>query len=437
MALKKKDFTSLNQRHLVNSSIILSDEDPNTSSVSVISQPTNDLIPTNQRKRALPQNSLYGSTKDKNISPKRKKSDAVIYLTNGNTYRSALSDDNLIKKTELDEVDNFLKNFESESNKDSKDDFYFEKYLRPINNSTTTTNNNNNNTNFINKHKNNYKDSKLTQNLIVKKILNEEIDLDALKKEQFKKMKAANESIDVKTQLSDEYKIEKVKEKYKKMRPNFKPFVFKNILEIDKVVKELQNYIIDILKGKVGSFFYTQAKNIQRKSKRNMITDDELISLPKNIYYGYIGSKRGFLIAISILDNLEIKNIVDNVSLTNNVMQFWGIDAFAQYVLAPEVIAKIIMKEKNLKDLELAYDEMEYSNDYGFYIMNNIKVLDRFDLQHAQESEKAKQPEFKSKSKSNSAPIENPIDDKDDNFKFNDNENNIEIASDASSDVFD
>lgn len=51
-----------------------------------------------------------------------------------------------------------------------------------------------------------------------------------------------------------------------------------------------------------------------------------------------------------------------------------GVESFVQYVLCPEVIANLIMEHQNFKDINLAYDEMEDTNDYGFYITNKIPI---------------------------------------------------------------
>ncbi|GAV28261.1 hypothetical protein PMKS-001731 [Pichia membranifaciens] len=101
---------------------------------------------------------------------------------------------------------------------------------------------------------------------------------------------------------------------------------------------------------------------------------EDISNLPKERYYGYIGAVRGFHIGKAIERDSTLRNLIKEKAKFSRVINFWGIDNFTQYVLAPEVIAHIVLEQGKLEDLDAAYDEMEETNDYGIFVTNTVDI---------------------------------------------------------------
>ncbi|GMG32237.1 unnamed protein product [Ambrosiozyma monospora] len=165
--------------------------------------------------------------------------------------------------------------------------------------------------------------------------------------------------------------VEAVRQKYKKEFPELNP----DILDKDQILERVEKYIPfvkKILKRSEQSFFYDLAKQIADSSHRSVITDMEIIGMPKNKYHGYFGQKRQSLIAQYLEQTLE--NFLRESSRHDKTIQFWGKRYFTMYVLSPEVISRMIIEDMMFDDtedkLKKAYEFMVLTNDYGFYLMD-------------------------------------------------------------------
>lgn len=180
----------------------------------------------------------------------------------------------------------------------------------------------------------------------------------------------------IKSITDETSKVTKVKLKYKSKGVNFNIENIQSNEDITNIIDCYQQLIINILDGSKPSYFYTLAKRYHSNSKSNLISNDELISIPKSIYFGYIGSKRSNLVTFEILKHPKLSKLIQRQEKANKVIQFWGVDPFVKYVLTPELLAHFIMDNRNLKDINHAYDLMEDTNDYGMYITDKITMIE-------------------------------------------------------------
>lgn len=169
-------------------------------------------------------------------------------------------------------------------------------------------------------------------------------------------------------------KKESLKKEFEYRKPYITPKILAKKTDIVKLVNTYKDIVSGILNGEVGSYFYNDVKRLQQGSKLMTIKDDEIINLPKNKYYGYIGAVRGFHIGKAIQENPDISLLLRKKMKFNKVIKFLGIDNFTQYVLAPEIIAHLTMKIGKLPDLDSAYDEMEETNQYGMFVTNTYEL---------------------------------------------------------------
>jgi hypothetical protein len=174
--------------------------------------------------------------------------------------------------------------------------------------------------------------------------------------------------------INNKDKYNEVKRKFEKRKPYINPNIINSINDIEIIINKYRNVLIDILNGKTGSYFYNEAKKLQQSSSLMNIKGDEIHNLKKDKYYGYIGAVRGFHIGKMIEQDEELLALLKEKLKLSNVIKFWGIDNFTQYVLAPEVIAHISLNTGNLEDMDAAYDELEETNDYGMFVTNTIEL---------------------------------------------------------------
>ncbi|KAG0682618.1 Restriction of telomere capping protein 4 [Pichia californica] len=172
---------------------------------------------------------------------------------------------------------------------------------------------------------------------------------------------------------------DRANEVIKKHSGKGKTFIRKDLIktleDIRILVKKYRKVLVDILNGEIGSFFYTEAKVLQQSSPMMSIKGDEIHNLPKHRFYGYIGAVRGFHIGKMIENDSFLNELLREKMRYSDVIKFWGINNFSQYVLAPELIAHLILDEGKLEDLDEAYDIMEDTNDYGMFV-TNIKDIE-------------------------------------------------------------
>lgn len=170
--------------------------------------------------------------------------------------------------------------------------------------------------------------------------------------------------------LNDEDKINRIRPKFETSKPYINCELIKSKEDVASIVMKYRKTIENILEGRIGSYFYNEAKKVSNASKLMHVRDSELDNLPKHKYYGYIGAVRGFHIGKRIVEDEKLGPLLKQKAKFSKVMKFWGIDQFAQYVLVPEVIAQIVLENGKLSDLDAAYDEMEATSEYGTFVAN-------------------------------------------------------------------
>lgn len=212
--------------------------------------------------------------------------------------------------------------------------------------------------------------AKISANAKVEKLVVED-------RQRKKDVNHRREQIDVSIDYN-QYKQEKRDKLLKEYssRANFRPLVINHLNDALKIIRKYRNYPYDILDGKVGSHFYTIAKDYQRQSNSVQISAKFLNSLPLNKYYGYIGSKRSNLITFQLLEDKRLRSKIAQYGRKSKVVQFWGVDGFIRYVIVPEIIAQVIKANDDLNSVLDAYEIMEQTHDYGVYIMNE-KPIDK------------------------------------------------------------
>ena len=188
--------------------------------------------------------------------------------------------------------------------------------------------------------------------------------------------------------INNKDKSDEVKRKYASGKKYIKQDLIQKVDHIRTIVEKYRPLVIDILEGQIGSYFYNEAKRLQQASPLMTIRGEDISNLPKERYYGYIGAVRGFHIGKAIERDSTLRNLIKEKAKFSKVINFWGIDNFTQYVLAPEVIAHIVLEQGKLEDLDAAYDEMEETNDYGIFVTNTVDIegKDRIDTPVGEEN---------------------------------------------------
>lgn len=174
--------------------------------------------------------------------------------------------------------------------------------------------------------------------------------------------------------INNKDKSDAVKRKYAGKKKYIKQDLIQKVEHIREIVEKYRAVVIDILEGQIGSYFYNEAKKLQQASPLMTIRGEDISNLPKERFYGYIGAVRGFHIGKAIERDPTLRNLIKEKAKFSKVINFWGVDNFTQYVLAPEVIAHIVLEQGKLEDLDAAYDEMEETNDYGIFVTNTVDI---------------------------------------------------------------
>ncbi|QPG77072.1 hypothetical protein FOA43_004470 [Brettanomyces nanus] len=187
----------------------------------------------------------------------------------------------------------------------------------------------------------------------------------------FEEIRKSRDQLDKHSVYDDSWRRREVEKKYAEKRPEFRPAVLSR-QQLRDIVDEKIEVVKEIVEGRKKSHFYKLAKQYSRSSSKPFLTDLELINLPKQRYFGYFGVVRSYIIAKRIEEKLGM--IIRSESKENKVIEFWGVNYYALYVLTPEVIARMVKQEMGFGTLHEAYEEMEKTNDYGLFVMDKVKL---------------------------------------------------------------
>lgn len=155
--------------------------------------------------------------------------------------------------------------------------------------------------------------------------------------------------------------------------------------EVEKHV----HIVPQILNGLIDSYFYSLAKEVRENSSHEILTNKVHHSIDWSKFStGYIGAKRTIAVAMHIRSLYS--RILEETLKKSSVVSFWSLESFNLYVLAPEVISRIVMDQMDLT-LKESINLMELTGDYGKYIMDKIPFEDTIlDLVSDEESSEEK-----------------------------------------------
>lgn len=162
-----------------------------------------------------------------------------------------------------------------------------------------------------------------------------------------------------------------VREKYSKK--NFEP-PHLNRSQLMKEADKHVHIVPQILNGVIDSYFYSLAKEVKESSGHEILTGKVHHSVDWSKFStGYIGPKRTIAVAMHIKS--VYSKILEETLKKSSVVSFWSLESFNLYVLAPEVISRIVMDQMDLS-LKDSLNLMELTADYGKYIMDRIPFED-------------------------------------------------------------
>lgn len=140
----------------------------------------------------------------------------------------------------------------------------------------------------------------------------------------------------------------------------------------EKVGKHL-TVIPKILAGEEElSFYYTLASDQRKLLLHLVMTLDERWDIKWEKYVaGFYGLKRQNFVASLI----QAKYLNLLMKLTNKTVRYWGADMFATYVLANEIILRLVMEDLGLKK-DLAEKVLKDTVDYGCKLADEEKFED-------------------------------------------------------------
>ncbi|KAL6451190.1 RTC4 Restriction of telomere capping protein 4 [Candida maltosa Xu316] len=138
-------------------------------------------------------------------------------------------------------------------------------------------------------------------------------------------------------------------------------------VELLKRAEKYIDVIEDIISGKIGtSCYYELAKKQCMESPHETMSNSDKFKIKWDKYFGgYYGFQRQSIIGNYIMDKLESKLI--KFSNKNRTASYWNISQFSTYVLANEIIIRLIMEDMEL-DFDAAESFCQQTTDYGIIV---------------------------------------------------------------------
>lgn len=177
---------------------------------------------------------------------------------------------------------------------------------------------------------------------------------------------------------------------------NLPPMLFSD--ELLAKVEPFMSIVVDILKGKISSAYYFEAKNAYKNSQKAYLSVDEFRKLNLSKFTaGFYGLKRQLRVGEEIAKRYK-RELTHNQPAT---LKWWGVTDFCNYVLAPETLTSFCIQQLNLSkksrwpktqnkhprqqsnekeyyyDPELrmqAYDLLEDTVDYGIIVADTDPI---------------------------------------------------------------
>ncbi|ODV81621.1 uncharacterized protein CANTADRAFT_19244 [Suhomyces tanzawaensis NRRL Y-17324] len=138
--------------------------------------------------------------------------------------------------------------------------------------------------------------------------------------------------------------------------------------------------ISKMLKGKCeDSHYYNLAKKQHQVSDQDTMSSTEKWNINWEIFYGgYYGIKRQLIIGNMI--NKQFQRNLRSAAKKNQTVSYWTTSAFSTYVLANEIIIRLVMEDTGC-GIDEAIELMHQSIEYGLIVADSIDVDDDVELE--------------------------------------------------------
>ncbi|ODV70390.1 hypothetical protein HYPBUDRAFT_89454, partial [Hyphopichia burtonii NRRL Y-1933] len=164
-------------------------------------------------------------------------------------------------------------------------------------------------------------------------------------------------------------RINEVKKNYQHY--NFPPPIKSRKLLKSRTLKYL-DLIPSIIKGKIASKYYNLAYQQQKTSSNSKMSKDEHWQISWNKYVGgYYGLERQHFINLVILS--KWRNLINSKELSNPTLRYWTTNDFSAYVLANEIIIRLVMEDMHCSQSK-AEDIINKTTEYGTIVMDSIPL---------------------------------------------------------------
>ncbi|WPK25419.1 hypothetical protein PUMCH_002732 [Australozyma saopauloensis] len=175
----------------------------------------------------------------------------------------------------------------------------------------------------------------------------------------------------------DSTKTEEIRKKYSSKK--FSVPISKK--ELKSRVSQVLPIIPKLLEGKEElSYHYTHASEQRKKLPHTTMTSNERWDIPWDRYIGgYYGLRRQTF--ISTLIQAEYSGLLAKTK--NKTLNYWTQDMFCTYVLANEVILRLIMDDMSLLKAE-AEKLMKETVDYGCHVADEEEFADDLNFEEFQ-----------------------------------------------------
>lgn len=160
-----------------------------------------------------------------------------------------------------------------------------------------------------------------------------------------------------------------------KLRRKYQQFALPPTLYRSELITRIQPFlrlVEDLFKNRISSYYKHEATNALNASNNAYLSLDEFRSIDiRKFVAGYYGLKRQLSVGEEILRQYRPFLL----KRQGKTMKWWGLADFANYVLAPEVLASFCIQEMKLGDdiydqetREKAYDIFHNTTEFGLAI---------------------------------------------------------------------
>ncbi|QLQ78776.1 hypothetical protein HG537_0B01250 [Torulaspora globosa] len=202
-------------------------------------------------------------------------------------------------------------------------------------------------------------------------------DIEEIKKQNSKGLRSVKDLIEMEERSIecqplrsfDEQELPDLRLKYQQ-KFSLPPILYRSELIIR--IQPFLQVIEELFQNRVSSYYKHEASNASKASKNAFLSLEEFRSIDvRRFLAGYYGLKRQLSVGEEILRQFRPFLL----KRQGKTMKWWGIEDFANYVLAPEVLASFCIQEMQLGDniydrdtREKAYDIFQNTTEFGLAI---------------------------------------------------------------------